>query len=192
MRKIFVDCGAWEGTSSKYWREQYGLEWDIYAFECNPIAIESLKKIGDIILIQSAVYKSNCNLSFTCGGEKYSEGSSACDTRTMRRFSGKQGHALKVDAIDFSEWIFQNTVAEDVVVVKMNIEGAEYDVVPRLVETGAIEHIDHLFIDWHCQKMDMHIGKHIEILESIPIPFSTWNLNRKGDLLWRNERKIEF
>lgn len=35
------------------------------------------------------------------------------------------------------------------VVVKMDIEGSEYQVLPRLFETGAICHVDALYIELH-------------------------------------------
>lgn len=38
------------------------------------------------------------------------------------------------------------------IIVKMDIEGAEYDVISQMIETGMICHIHLLFIEWHKEK----------------------------------------
>lgn len=56
---------------------------------------------------------------------------------------------LSVQALDFSKWLLQNVNAQDHVVLKMNIAGAEFDVLQRLVTDGSIMLIDEMDITWH-------------------------------------------
>lgn len=42
-----------------------------------------------------------------------------------------------------------NTLPHDFVVVKIDIEGSEYDVIPHMVEMSAWKVIDYLLIEWH-------------------------------------------
>ncbi|ORY36270.1 hypothetical protein BCR33DRAFT_770302 [Rhizoclosmatium globosum] len=67
----------------------------------------------------------------------------------------------KVDlpAVNIGRFILQNFRAEDFVVVKMDIEGAEYDVVPHLYSTGAYTIIDYLYIEWHKPLVDNEPAK---------------------------------
>tara|TARA_Y100000593_G_scaffold79574_1_gene148181 strand:- start:373 stop:1098 length:726 start_codon:yes stop_codon:yes gene_type:complete len=50
--------------------------------------------------------------------------------------------------IDLSEWIFKNVSEENYNVLKIDIEGAEYAVVKRLLDTGASELIDEWLVEF--------------------------------------------
>ena len=42
-----------------------------------------------------------------------------------------------------------NTMPRDFVVVKMDIEGAEYEVIPHMAEMSIWTVVDHLLVEWH-------------------------------------------
>ena len=42
-----------------------------------------------------------------------------------------------------------NTLPRDFVVVKMDVEGAEYEIIPHMVEMSAWTVVDHLLVEWH-------------------------------------------
>lgn len=48
-----------------------------------------------------------------------------------------------------SRWIFDNLKEDDFVVMKMDIEGAEFVVIPSLIESGAACLIDEVFLECH-------------------------------------------
>ncbi|WP_204017580.1 FkbM family methyltransferase [Sphaerimonospora thailandensis] len=56
---------------------------------------------------------------------------------------------VPVPAIDFSAWLRRTVTPDDHVVVKMDIEGAEYPVLRKLVADGTINLISILYIEWH-------------------------------------------
>lgn len=56
---------------------------------------------------------------------------------------------LTVQGLDFSKWIMENFDKEDYIVCKMDIEGAEYDVLPKMVEDGSIEYMNQMIIEFH-------------------------------------------
>ena len=59
------------------------------------------------------------------------------------------GELEKISGFDFAEWL-KNTVSEnDFVVMKMDVEGTEFDLIPRLFETGAICLVDEIFLECH-------------------------------------------
>lgn len=61
--------------------------------------------------------------------------------------SGSNGTELT--AVNISRWLLMNTLPRDFVVVKMDIEGAEYDIIPHMAEMGVWSVVDHLLIEWH-------------------------------------------
>ena len=56
---------------------------------------------------------------------------------------------VSVSTIDFAEFLQRRVTEADYVAVKMDIEGAEYTVVPHLIATGAIRLIDEMFVEVH-------------------------------------------
>ena len=55
----------------------------------------------------------------------------------------------KVKCIDFSEFIKKNIYPDSKVICKMDIEGAEYEVLGKLIDDNTIDVIDRLYIEWH-------------------------------------------
>jgi len=51
--------------------------------------------------------------------------------------------------IDFCAWFDEHIHFEDTVIVKMDIEGAEYVILDKLIETKLISRINHLFVEFH-------------------------------------------
>uniref|UniRef100_A0A7S1IA52 DUF7870 domain-containing protein n=1 Tax=Eutreptiella gymnastica TaxID=73025 RepID=A0A7S1IA52_9EUGL len=54
-----------------------------------------------------------------------------------------------VPSVDISAYLQRNFVEDDFVVCKMDIEGAEYTVIPKLVADGTIHLIDELMLECH-------------------------------------------
>lgn len=62
------------------------------------------------------------------------------------------GTPKSAPAINFSKWLKENIAGDEFIFVKMDIEGAEYDVIEGLLESGAIDLIDVFAIEWHSSK----------------------------------------
>lgn len=58
-------------------------------------------------------------------------------------------NAVEVEVVDFTEFIRKNFEPDDYVIVKLDVEGAEYDIIPKLMESGVINFLDELYIEWH-------------------------------------------
>ena len=61
----------------------------------------------------------------------------------------EKSQSQKVKTKNFSNWLQQHVKQEDYVLVKMDIEGAEYDVLQLLIATNTICLIDELFVEIH-------------------------------------------
>jgi len=158
MRKVFIDCGANKGLAIDGFREVYDPdhEFEVFAFECFPECINILnEKYDDVTVIEKAVYKEEGELTFNVG--------ITTKSGTVRK--DKQVNMTKntvtVASVDLAQWILDNFSQEDEIVMTMDIEGAEYDILPRMIETGAVTLLNRFYIEWHDSKL-----AHVSQLES--------------------------
>lgn len=164
MRKILLDCGCHYG---KGLRKQIEINhitpaWKIFCWEANPYTYEHFLKIDrfkhlDITAYHSAVSNENGTIKFNVqssggrngGSSKSGTGSSVMTLDEWKCKGGEFVEEIEVPRIDLSEWMFDNLKKDDFVILKMDIEGAEYDVLERIIENDVIKLIDKVYIEWH-------------------------------------------
>ncbi|XP_059659848.1 uncharacterized protein LOC132306476 [Cornus florida] len=155
---VYIDVGARNYGSSigSWFNKQYPKQnktFDIYAIEADKAfhAEYSMKK--GVNLLPYAAWVRNETLFFEINREPSRKNEER--GRGMGRIQAAQsssnfvGDLDRIVGFDFANWL-KNTVSErDFVVMKMDVEGTEFHLIPRLVETGAICLIDELFIECH-------------------------------------------
>ena len=94
------------------------------------------------------------------------------DTRLVRKIAADRylvchegDGVVRGPTVDFGRWLESRFCKEDYVHVKMDIEGAEYDVVPHLLREKVADLIDELFLEVHtetnsCCKPPHDAGRH--------------------------------
>jgi len=181
MRKIFIDGGANSGISIQMFLDKYpgADEFEIYSFECNPELFNELSKKYSTraTLYQQAVFTVNTDFDFYIGNRL----SSSLRRDKISGYLNTEA-PIRVQAIDISKFISNNFSKEDYIVLKLDIEGAEYDVIPHLIETSAINYINELFGEWHYLKLksiseDFHNGL-VNRLKSLSLPMKEWCAER--------------
>ncbi|CAG8955091.1 hypothetical protein HYFRA_00007106 [Hymenoscyphus fraxineus] len=58
-------------------------------------------------------------------------------------------NGTELTAMNIARWLLMNTLPRDFVVVKMDIEGSEYELIPHFAEMGVWKVIDYLLVEWH-------------------------------------------
>ena len=115
----------------------------VIAFEADPEICSYLRKnieenhIRSVEIRNEAVWVEDCILNFQqegADGGHLENRSGGCDGRNM----------VQVRAIDFRKVLQEYNCID---FLKMDIEGAENVVVPHL--DGALDHVDHIFIEYH-------------------------------------------
>ncbi len=53
------------------------------------------------------------------------------------------------------------------VILKLDVEGAEFDILPALIDGGELEYVDELHIEWHDNCFDGAIPKRKELEREI-------------------------
>ncbi len=82
---------------------------------------------------------------------------------------------MKVQAIDFSKWVLDNFSKDDYIILKMDIEGSEYEVLPRMISDGSLEYVDLLLMEFHWEKTGTDKRHHDELVNKINIPMYEWD-----------------
>lgn len=169
--KIFLDCGSHFGEGFAQFHRKLGItpEWSCYMFEANRVCAKQLREkhipwwsqkmdIG-ITLLERIVWTSDdfgCFMSTketATGGRNCGVGSTA-----MARSEWDVSNASEdymVHRINFSKFILSLPKQAEIF-CKMDIEGSEYCVVDSLIETGAIDRIKEIWIEWHAR---MYVDK---------------------------------
>lgn len=66
---------------------------------------------------------------------------------------GKSGNLEKIEIVDIKKWIIDNAI-DHIDLMKINIEGGEYELLDRLIETKQIDIIDNLQVQFHNTTVD--------------------------------------
>lgn len=159
-RYVYVDVGARSYGSSigSWFKKQYPKQnktFEVYAIEADKTFHEQYKVKKGVTLLPYAAWVRNETLSFEINrdpGEKVTDkgrGMGRIQPVTSKGDGAFDGEVDEIQGFDFANWL-KNTVAErDFVVMKMDVEGTEFDLIPRLYETGAICLIDEIFLECH-------------------------------------------
>lgn len=142
---IFLDLGCFDGRISRFVLENTKML--VHSFDLsrhNKIKRLQARFPERISHYSRAVWTHEANMPFTGRREERS----ICPGR------GRVDDGKLVRTIRFAEWMVRNTSTELPIVVKMDIEGAEYEVIPDMVSHGIFDWVDVWFIDWHHNKFD--------------------------------------
>jgi FkbM family methyltransferase len=160
MRKIFLDCGAHDGCSVQMFVDQYKdyKEYEIYSFECDNNRFDKLVekgkqlKLDKFYPLKKAIWISN--------GKKAFDGWQLKDTNNLDDENG-------VDALDLSQFILDNFSKDDYIILKMDIEGAEYKVIDKMDKDGSLPYISKIYGELHGPKKGYSIEDNNNLLNKV-------------------------
>lgn len=169
MRKVFIDCGFHHGEGLQQFIKMLAMDagWSIYCFEPNP-SCEALSRLGhevlqpffsrdQIRLFDAAIWIHDQGVEFS--QEHYVEREDgAPEDRNMTDGWGSSvtalqadidgyGHPISVPSVDLSKML--KTFSGSEVYVKMDIEGAEFPVLRKMLADDTVKHIKKLWVEFH-------------------------------------------
>ena len=172
---LFVDLGANLGQGF-YWFKKYFFQKNIAfeLFEPNPYCIAYLKSLDEIITGEAILHP--CGVGITSGtfdfygtspteGGQYSQGGSIMIDHNSKRYQSSLDEAIKVSIIDFSNYLMEKSHAYQKIIVKMDIEGAEVDLLEHLINKNTINLIDILYVEFHSEYLSEEYAKQIKVRE---------------------------
>mmetsp|Transcript_25889 Transcript_25889/g.59763 ORF Transcript_25889/g.59763 Transcript_25889/m.59763 type:complete len:498 (-) Transcript_25889:53-1546(-) len=163
---VFIDLGAANGNTFQYFLNNgYGDvshcpsgKYQAVLVEANPRFNKDLADIASQYqgLVDSksgtAAYMCEAQTSFfvdTVNTEHNYWGSSMSSNHPDAQKSGLQ--QVVVNTMNLNRYLYENTIPGDWVMVKMDIEGAEWEVIPCLAESSAASLIDRMYLEEHPQ-----------------------------------------
>lgn len=141
-------------------------KWKVYCFEADPYTYrqsltiyEALKSTGLAIEYKNAAVNSVNGYVKVNSSTIESQGSNILKSppqwdKDWDHGFGYREEDISVMSIDFSLFLKNVATKDDFVVVKMDIEGAEFAVLQSLIDTSAYELIDHLYCEYHDRFFD--------------------------------------
>lgn len=153
---IYIDAGCFDGDTVEQFRNWRKIAfpdkkaWEIYAFDPNPAFQDRWKVVEDehTHFDLKAVWTGEGIMPFAIEGTTNPLGSTL--------MSGKKkiwdnSEKVNVQSFDFSNWLKQ--FKDDFVVVKMDIEGAEFPVLSKMMSDGTDKICDYLMVEFHPGKV---------------------------------------
>ncbi|TPX32851.1 hypothetical protein SmJEL517_g04108 [Synchytrium microbalum] len=177
-RCAFIDLGANRADTLKVWLKEENAKFqydfplpfwvkqhsdcEIYLFEANPLFTPELREAEKVYNdrgIKVKAFPETAVSAFDGQITLYLD-----EVNVDHDFWGTTVHGngnekvVNVTAMDVGVWLKKTFGPQDYVLVKMDIEKAEYDVLPRFLEVGAGSVIDVLLVEYH--PYDTSNGQH--------------------------------
>jgi len=159
MNNIYIDCGANLGQGYERLKSQEFIKPDakIYMFEPLKNAYDFLKKTYSLATIfNSAVWIENkdviLNIETADTNEIKDIGHASNIIGDKFNFKNSSNVGWKtetVKAIDLTEFIINNFEKNDNIFIKFDIEGAEYEILDKIIETKTYEYFKMMNIEFH-------------------------------------------
>lgn len=160
---IFIDLGAADGnTFHTFLNNGYGPiancpsgQWEAYLVEANPHFDAPLQALATQypnqvhVLSSTAAFSCEAHVSFFIDTDPTHNhwGSSMSDAAPDAVKSGKQ--KVTVPTTNVIQMVAQNVIPSDWVMLKVDIEGAEYEVIPCLSNFAHANLIDRMYLEEH-------------------------------------------
>lgn len=166
MKKIFLDLGTHYGQGLKEFINMYKIDntWEIHTFEANPITYDVFLKTNEDLIskldikhynlaIHSKEEEIELNIETPFGGIATGMGTSIVSLEQWNPWNDSLRenfkNKIKIKSIRLSEFIKNKFSKQDFILIKMDIEGAEYEVLDDLEQEGALEFVDDLYVEMH-------------------------------------------
>ena len=152
---VFIDCGAHCGESILRAKRQFGINAKIISFEPVPYFAKEIQKIwkddDSVDIVNAAVWiEDNIN--------ELQISTAITDGSSLLKEPAKEGQgeylSIQVNTFDFSNFLKQFKERNFKLIVKFDIEGAEYHVLNKMIEEGTIHYVDEFWGEWHEAKTD--------------------------------------
>mgnify|MGYP001395245938 CR=1 FL=1 len=143
------------------WKREEAINYDVISFEPNVENIPQL--LGNIMPHQSCL--STYNIIPCAVGCDPAHKLVAFDGWQLAEFGGERWRDRLVPTFDFTSWFLKIYNNYKEIIIKMDLEGAEYRLLPELIERKAINYITDLFPEFHGERRGFSMAKTNKLIE---------------------------
>ena len=168
MANVFLDLGTHYGQGLGEFIGMYGMDdtWTIHTFEANPVTHKIFmdnhhSRTPWVVSHLEAVSDHNgtitVNIETPPGEGETGMGTSTVDMTVWNPWGladPDKDHFktnAEVPCIDFSQFIQNNFSKEDRIIIKMDIEGSEFDTLDKMLKDGTFDWVDDIYVEWHAR-----------------------------------------
>ena len=157
---LFLDLGANIGQGYSWFSKFFkGENIDFELFEPNPYCYKKLKKYVNIK--NKTVITHNLGVSTSSGkvkfyglkeeGNVYSLSGSIVKNHNSIHYKTKEENAIEIETINLGKFLVNKSKTYDKIIIKMDIEGAEVEILEKLISTKLANLINILYVEFHSQ-----------------------------------------
>jgi len=198
MKKIFLDLGTHYGQGLKQFIQMYNIDksWDIHTFEANPVTYKYFVNLNKNLIENLNLKHYNLAISHIDGEiainmetppnePSTGMGSSIITLDKWNPWNDALRDNFKtseiVKSINLSRFLDENFKKEDFILIKMDIEGAEYDVLEEMERNNTLQFVNDLYVEMHShffsnkQEMKEREKNIIQKIKDNNINFHLWH-----------------
>ncbi len=161
---VVVDCGGHDGCSAIKLRFLYPNA-QIYTFEPNPDFWKYYELIP-VKLFRKAVATFDGVIDIVIDPID-GDGSSYVKTKKIdigNKIDNSDCPVIKVECIDLSQFLKNLSNHYDEIILKLDVEGAEYDILDKMIKDNSLSCVNKLYCEFHWEKIGMSAEEHNKIL----------------------------
>lgn len=174
---VFIDCGAFDGCSIIKFKIA-NPNFDCISYEPNPKLWKYFKNLPTM-LIKKGVSSENKTMDFRIDHID-ADGSSLIPTKKILFNSPlEDSHitSIKIECVELSSVIAELANVYDCIVLKLDVEGAEYDILEDLISKNLLIKLYKLYVEFHWQKCNFPEERHQKLISELKqkVVFEDWD-----------------
>ncbi len=163
MKQIFIDAGANTGQTLGYLAADPSFDgFEVHAFEPSPRHLPALLAKAAEFATRYRIHihpyglrGQSAVLPFHPKDDPRGDSFHAVLASDHPTVNLSPGYTLHVYAASAADWIVANTSPDDHVVLKLDVEGSEYDILAHLLaRQDALSRVRRILVEWHTIETD--------------------------------------
>jgi FkbM family methyltransferase len=167
MANVFIDCGTHYGEGLREFMKmfQMGEDWNIHTFEANPVTysvfesrrLPHLSKNIKAYNYAVTTHDGTIDMYVESPDTEIRDTGQGSSIISKDKWNPQDGilkfkeELVPVPCIDLSKFVELHTSEDDFIVMKLDVEGAEYDILDKMLEEMTLHRISHLFVEFHAK-----------------------------------------
>ena len=191
MRKVFLDCGAHCGCTRRKAQKIFS-DYTIFSFEADPELCSYCPEI-----INKAVWIEDCRKTFykfsIDGGSSLSK--TRADLLKVNKPNYYDKEEMDVECFNLNNFIINNFSTKDEIILKLDVECAEYSIVPHLLKNGGMDYINQLLVEWHDVRCGCSVSENKRLTKLCVekgIKVGSWDAMKGTDCIVNLDKSRQF